>query len=557
MKLSIKARLIALLSILAVTLSLTTAAGWISLGLSNDGFRRVHDDRVIPMEQLKIVADMYAVNIVDTAHKVRNGNLTPSDAIRAIEVATQSIKKEWNAYTQTSLTSKEKELVKAAQDLMARSDAAVAKLADLLKKNDRTGLDSFVVNEMYPAIDPISGKISEIVQLQLHEASQEFASSQRIFENSKLMQIVLIAVGIVVVGAGVWFAISGISRPIGALTAAMASLAGKDWTTEVPGTARHDELGKMAQAVLVFRENGIRADQLADEQKKEQVARDKRAQAVDSLTKGFDSDVGKILGTVASASGQLESTASSMSATAEETTKQAGAVAAASEQASANVQTVASSAEELSSSISEISRQVAQSAKIAANAVTEAGRADEMVQGLAMASQKIGEVVSLITDIADQTNLLALNATIEAARAGEAGKGFAVVAAEVKNLATQTAKATEEIGGQISGIQGATQDAVSAIKGIGKTIAEISEIASNIAAAVEEQGAATTEIARNVEEAAKGTQEVSTNIVGVNQAANDTGAASNQVLSSARQLSQQSDALKGIVEKFLVEVRAA
>ncbi len=200
---------------------------------------------------------------------------------------------------------------------------------------------------------------------------------------------------------------------------------------------------------------------------------------------------------------------------------------------------------------------MAQSSRIAASAVSEADKANTMVQGLAEASQKIGAVVALITDIANQTNLLALNATIEAARAGEAGKGFAVVAAEVKNLANQTAKATEEIGSQISGVQDATKNAVDAIQTIGKTIGEINGITSTIAAAVEEQSAATKEIARNVEQASTGTQEVTSNITGVSQAANDTGSAASQVLASARDLAQQSDALKAVVNSFLVNVKAA
>jgi len=166
-------------------------------------------------------------------------------------------------------------------------------------------------------------------------------------------------------------------------------------------------------------------------------------------------------------------------------------------------------------------------------------------------------VVSLINDIASQTNLLALNATIEAARAGEAGKGFAVVASEVKSLATQTARATDEIGGQISGIQQATGSAVTAIETIGKTISEIDAIATTIAAAVEEQGAATREIARNVQQAAQGTQEVSANIAGVSQAATATGAAAEQVQNSARELSVQAETLRGKVETFLSEIKAA
>ncbi len=269
----------------------------------------------------------------------------------------------------------------------------------------------------------------------------------------------------------------------------------------------------------------------------------------------FETNMKKVVDTVASAATELQSTAQGMEATASSTSQQATTVAAAAEEASANVQTVASAAEELSSSISEISRQVAQSTQIASTAVVEVDGANQKVQGLAEAAQKIGEVVALITDIADQTNLLALNATIEAARAGEAGKGFAVVASEVKNLANQTAKATEEISAQIGGIQGATQDAVTAIGSIGGIINQMNEIASTIAAAVEEQGAATQEIARNVEQAATGTTDVTTNIVQVTEAASETGSSAHDVLGAAGELSKQAEVLGSEMGNFVVEMR--
>jgi methyl-accepting chemotaxis protein len=372
---------------------------------------------------------------------------------------------------------------------------------------------------------------------------------------------IAIIIGILSVLLGVVLAIviaRSIAKPIAAMTGAMGRLAKRDMAVEIVGVGRKDEIGEMAAAVLVFKENMIEADRLRDEQEglKLQAEAEKKA-AMNKMADSFEASVEGVVNAVSASSTELQSSAQSMSSTAEETSRQSTAVAAASEEASTNVQTVASATEELSSSVLEISRQVAESTKICSAAVAEAAHTQQAMQTMAETAHKIGAVVTLISDIASQTNLLALNATIEAARAGDAGKGFAVVASEVKSLATQTAKATEEIGAQIGAIQAASAESVKAIEGISSTIGRVNEIATSIASAVEEQGAATKEIARNVQQAAQGTNEVSSNIAGVSAAASETGSAASQVLSAASELSKQSEMLRGEVDKFLSTIRAA
>jgi methyl-accepting chemotaxis protein len=348
-----------------------------------------------------------------------------------------------------------------------------------------------------------------------------------------------------------------ICRPIVDITASMSRLAAGDMAGEIPASDRDDEIGAMAAAVEVFRDNMIKADRLSAEQAAENDIKMRRARALDELTKSFESKVSELVSGLSSSSSMMEATARSMSSTAAATDRQAGVVASASQQTSANVQTVASATEELTSSITEISRQVAQSAQISARAVDNARRTGDIAQSLASGAQKIGDVVTLIQNIAAQTNLLALNATIEAARAGEAGKGFAVVASEVKSLAGQTAKATTEISEQVAAIQGASDETLAAIRNVVEVITEIDQIGSAIASAVDEQGSATKEIARNIQQAASGTQDVTSNISGVQQAATDAGAAATQVLGAAEHLSQQSKDLAGQVNRFLADVRAA
>jgi methyl-accepting chemotaxis protein len=354
-----------------------------------------------------------------------------------------------------------------------------------------------------------------------------------------------------------WIALYQISRPLAFMTREMTKLANGDLNIEIEGADRADEVGGLARSLQVFKENAVTARRLEAEQRQQQVQKESRQHAVEEYITVFDQQVCEALDTLSAASTEMHATAGSMSSTAEETSSQATAVAAASDQASANVATVAAATEQLHASTNEISRQVTQSAEFARTAVVEADRTNATIQGLAETAQKIGEVVSLIQNIASQTNLLALNATIEAARAGEAGRGFAVVASEVKALANQTAKATEDISTQIAAIQGETGFAVDAIKAIGGTIRQMNEIASAIAAAVEEQGAATRDISHNIQLVAQGTNGVATNIAGVNEAAQETGTAAGQVLTAADDLSRQADKLRTNVNGFLGKIRAA
>ena len=355
-----------------------------------------------------------------------------------------------------------------------------------------------------------------------------------------------------------WLIASDVLSALQRLKGRMQHIASGSLDQAVEETGRGDEIGRMAETLEMLRKTALTARSLEAEQvaSKQRSEREKR-EALIALADRFDASVGRLVGQMASGSGELESTAKSMTGTAEHTNQRAGVVSSAATDASGRVQTVATAAEELSSSISEISRQVAQSASVTSRAVESAHRTDTIVRALSDGAKEIESVAELISSIAAQTNLLALNATIEAARAGDAGRGFAVVAAEVKSLASQTAEATKEIGNRIAQIQGATGEAVEAIKGITATIEEVSTIATAIGAAIEQQGSATAEIARNVTQTAEATQEVTKNIGAVSTAANETGNAAGMVLTAASNLSQQAEQLAGEVNSFLSSVRAA
>ncbi len=398
----------------------------------------------------------------------------------------------------------------------------------------------------------------EALLLEIEKFTSESMKTAEEHEAFGLILMMVISAAGAIIGFGIAFMVvrTSVVRPLNEMVKVIDGLAAGDTSATI--TIRSDdEIGKVAKAAQNLQGKLIEAEGLRAAQAAEQEAKIKRAEEMDRMIGAFDKTAMDAISSVSSAATEMQSTAESMAATAEQTNKQAGAVAAASEEATTNVQTVAAAAEEMAKSIEEIGRQVEQSSSITKRAVDETDRTNTSVEGLAEAAQKIGDVVELITNIAEQTNLLALNATIEAARAGDAGKGFAVVASEVKSLANQTAKATEEISQQITGMQEATGGTVEAIKGISATISEVSEIASAIASAVEEQSAATKEISRNVQEAASGTQEVSSNISGVTEGAGETGKAAGQVLEASNELSRQSEGLREAVEKFLADIRAA
>ncbi|HLN23028.1 MAG TPA: methyl-accepting chemotaxis protein [Patescibacteria group bacterium] len=427
------------------------------------------------------------------------------------------------------------------------------KLAQAYQKLDRVAaeLDRIAAQEMGPLIGQILLAVGD-------ETTARAAEGAATLE--RLNNIIMFAVGgagLVVVALGLLVG-RAIAHPVVAMAATMHRVADGDLQVQVPGRHRHDEIGEMAAALEVFRENAERVEGLRREQEQMRgtAERDRKSAMID-LADNFEGSFASVLTTVQAAVGKMRDMSQVLRETAETTRTQAEAAAAQSEGGSGVVRAMADVAQNLALSIDAIGSKVSRSSEIVQRAVREAQRTDATVRGLTGAAQKIGDVVALINDIASQTNLLALNATIEAARAGEAGKGFAVVASEVKNLAGQTARATEEIASQVTAIQAASNEAAVAIESIRVTIEEVDEIAHVINDAVHEQSVATASITENVNNVSHSSGEVVDSVSQMARTAAETGRAAVEVHFSAEELARQAEMLHQNADRFIAQVRAS
>ena len=415
--------------------------------------------------------------------------------------------------------------------------------------------DMEIKGESWPFIEKVLVNVGKATERQAELLKEKRAATQAAYRQNNLVALVSTLAAVVLSVITAVLLSRSIGKPITTITGTMLALADRKMDVEIPHTRRGDEIGDMGRAVQVFRDNMVRADELAAEQQRVQAAQLEAGKRLETLTNDFDGRVGEVLSRVEGANETMSGSANEMQSIATDTQEKSVVVVSSANEASTNVQTVAAATEELLASIQEISAQASKSSQVANEASDVAGETQSTVRELEVSANRIGEVVALITDIAEQTNLLALNATIEAARAGDAGKGFAVVANEVKNLATQTAKATDEISTQVTGIQATTGQSVKAMERVSDIIREITEIASGIAAAVEEQSAATREIAENVNQASVGTNQVTEAMSDISQACDATGGAADKVRSAVEELTEQASTLNREVRSFLEAVK--
>ena len=585
---TIKTRLLGCLAALGVGMAAMGLSGFVANGVANQRMQSVIADRVEPMQQLKAVSDMYAVNIVDSAHKARSGALSMTKAAENVAAANTTISQNWQAYAATQMTDEEKALADKVTAALPAADSTVETLQGLLKSGDTAGLQAFVDSKLYPAIDPVTANVGALVDLQTRVAHDDGVAAKTAgnIATGIMAVIALVAAGLMAFATHV--VIGKVSTPLQAMTAAMRRLAGGDNGITIPAVGQKDELGQMASAVQVFKENAIaklRADAevAAAEQRSEAERQAAAAKAIaeqqqlvvesfgvglSHLAKGdltyrvndaLPVEYEKLRADFNGAAGKLQDAmtvivgnADGIRAGSREITNASDDMARRTEQQAASLEETAAALEEITATVKRTAEGAKEARRVVGAAKSDAETGGQVVATavdamgeIEKSSAQIGNIIGVIDEIAFQTNLLALNAGVEAARAGEAGRGFAVVAQEVRALAQRSADAAKEIKALINA---STEQVDAGVQLVGKT----GEALQRIVAQVAQINGVVAEIAASAQEQATGLEQVNSAVSQMDQATQQNAAMVEESTAASHALSREADNLTQLMGQFSV-----
>jgi methyl-accepting chemotaxis protein len=510
------------LSLLLVGVGLI-AVGLIFLGLggmaaSNASMQSMYNDRVVCLRQLKTISDLYAVNIVDTAHKARNGNISPAVAIENIEAAQTGIAKEWADYTATYLTPDEKSLADQARALMEPADKAAERLQGILKASDSKALEDFTVHEIYPVVDPVTGKIGELVDLQLRESARLYKESTTSFRNRWILSLAALVAGMTLAGFVSAWVVRGITRPLGRMLEGMEH---SDLTLRLQVESK-DEVGQSSRAFNAYNEQLHGVFKILSEH----------------ATHG------------ANGSTELSAAAEQLSATTEEIARDATHQQSRTDQMASGMVELTASIESVLSHAEQARTMAEKTVAAASEGETVGASSTEAMNAVRTTTGQMVAATRVIQEIARQTNLLSLNAAIEAAKAGAQGKGFAVVAEEVRKLAERSSLSAKEIEGLITHSLEAVNRGDQSVAAVVEKLGDIEKQVNSTARIVIQIAEASTEQARTAEEVSRLVEDVAGGVSNGASASTQLAATSQQVAQTAQELAKISEALRAQVDKF-------